>query len=160
MSRKEWLEYHDKIVANELAALKKSPERKDFLVRMLQLMKYKQINNVSDLQKVQDTQLGLFTFENENKERVPIKSLVVINKTQNNFKVYPGSHSVTEFYLFVRQSDDYSVVAFLRNGNVAVAKHIDFTHISFLQNHENLIHLKEMEKELTDNRMVLKKAGL
>jgi len=131
LSVNDWLVYYDDVISNELAALKRSQVRNDFLIRTLRLLNYKYVKNISEIKKEQGTQIGLFSFKDQSENDLAITSLFVVNKSLNHFKIYNGSVGVKEFYLFFRRSDDYSIIAVLRNGDIATVNKINFSQIEF-----------------------------
>ncbi len=160
MSKEEWLSYYDGVVADEINALRRSAPRKEFLVRTLELLKYKQLKDVSEVKKEQGTKIGLFLFLDQDNKQMGITDLLVINKSLNNYKIYEGSKGVMEFYLFLRESDQYSVIALLRNGDVAITDRIDFLKVKFSREKIDQISMKRIDRELLDINLILKKAAL
>ncbi len=69
----------------------------------------------------------------------------MLNKTLNQYKVYDGSNGLMEFYLFLRQSDDYCIFAVIRNGDMGVVSAIDFNNIVFRQEEANELELMKFE---------------
>jgi len=160
LSISDWLIYYDDVISNELQALKRSPIKNDFLIRTLRLLDYKHVKNISEIKKEQGTQIGLFSFQDQSENDLAITSLFVVNKSLNHFKIYNGSVGVKEFYLFFREVDDYSIIAVLRNGDIASMNKLDFKQIEFKQQITNVMSLYRMEKSLTTIDLVLRRSGL
>ena len=147
MSEEEWLIYYDKVLANESKALENTLINSSFIERYLVVKGVKSLKYLEDLKKHQNTQIGRFKFKDETGDDVVITSLIVINKTLEEFKVYEGSKGLMEFYLFLRQSDEYCIVANYRNGDVGTLDHLNFDEIIFMQEAANTIELKRFVKE-------------
>lgn len=145
LTQKEWLEYYDLVLSDEKSALRNSVSSKDKLQRYLDLLEVDRALNIEEVKKFRNTQISRFKFVDYENKDVIITSLIVLNKTLNQYKVYDGSNGLMEFYLFLRQSDDYCIFAVIRNGDIGVVSAIDFNNIVFRQEEANELELMKFE---------------
>jgi hypothetical protein len=149
LSQEEWLAYYDQVLANERLALRNSVGSKDNIQRYLDLLQIDRALNVEEVKKFKNTQISRFKFVDYEHNDVIITSLIVVNKSLNQYKVYDGSNGLMEFYLFLRQSDDYSIFAMIRNGDMGVVSSLDFSKIVFRQEDANEIEILQFEVDFS-----------
>ncbi|MBL4705167.1 MAG: hypothetical protein JKY54_11635, partial [Flavobacteriales bacterium] len=86
--------------------------------------------------------------------------LLVIDKTEKEYAYYRGSTGLKEIILYLKTQNDYSIVGFSFNGDVAILNTVDFSEIAFSANTVNRIKMHRTSKELASIGMILSKCGL
>jgi len=160
MNEKDWLIYYDKVLSDEKSALRNTLVEAHYIQRYIDLLEYREAKNIEDVKKYKDTQVSRFQFRDNQGKDVAITSLIVLNKTLGHYRVYDGSKGLMEFYLFLRQSDEYVVFGMFRNGDIGIAPKLDFDNIFFRQEESNLITLKRFKKDFSDVGDMIKYAKL
>jgi hypothetical protein len=152
-SQEEWLLYYDEVISKEKAALLNGSLNTNYLERILFLSEIDELKSMENIhQNYGDTPSKIhFTGD---KEEVGIKQLYVINHTDKTYKNYKGSNAPMDFFLFYNASDDLSIVAELRNGNLAVLEH--WKAIKVLMEEPLKLNLTVMAKEYSDMYDIIK----
>ncbi len=125
LSRAEWLEYYDKIIADEYYALSNAPLRYDNLVRALSLDSY-EVQAAHGVSVRCDTLVSVAAYcENGDLDRLAIKNLLVVNKETRQIITFKGSLGVNPNLITICPDSRYTIVAELRNGNFGVLNEMD-----------------------------------
>lgn len=121
MSRKQWLEYYDKVIADEKAAFTGAPVTENLLGRYLVINDYIQTGN-SSLIPYDSLPVDVFIdFYDPLGNKCVVKRVFVINTMLKIFSVANGTLGFEPHQLTLGRSSDIVVVVFLRNGQIGVA---------------------------------------
>ncbi|MCH8330077.1 MAG: leucine-rich repeat domain-containing protein [Bacteroidetes bacterium] len=130
MSREEWLEYYDNIIADERFAFDNAPLSILNISRSLQLAGYQK--SFTFLQFQSGTISLKVGFQDTSLKVLPSKKLLVVNISQKTYTVYNGTLSSLPVDIIISRDDDVVILCEIRNGDFAVvdAKTISSTDLS------------------------------
>jgi len=160
MPKVQWLNYYSDILSDEEEALRNSKAYDKYIDRWMQLNQYRNQSDYVSKTKDSSTRMGLFTFRDQDGKNLIVTKLLTIDQTEKEYSYYKGSNGLKELILYLKTQNNYSVVAFMLNGDVAVLDKIDFSNIAFSANTVNSLKLQRTDKELVTLGMVLSKCGL
>lgn len=160
MPKEDWLDYYFNVLSDEEEALRNSKVTYPFIDRWMQLNNYRDRSDYNDKIRDSSTRMGLFTFRDDDGNNMIVTKLLVIDKTEKEYAYYNGSNGLKELILYLKTQNDYSIVGFFFNGDIGVAREIDFSGIAFSANRFNRIKMQRTSKDLASIGMILSKCGL
>jgi Leucine-rich repeat (LRR) protein len=154
MSRKEWLEYYDRVLANEKEALKNAIPHPETFKRALKLSAFKDQLNLTDLLNTPGYKILPSLFKDEEDNMLVVASIILINNTRNTFSTFDGSLGLEAINLYINQNDSYSIVAILRNGDMGVLSSEKFSEIDIKSISEHTFTLVRVSSKLGTMKQV------
>ncbi|MFH2143199.1 MAG: hypothetical protein ABIJ97_12300, partial [Bacteroidota bacterium] len=145
MSKNEWLEYYDKIIANERKALFSSTTTIKIMARSLDIEKYI-YNDIDKLMGSSYIPIPV-SFCNKKKEKLPIRSFAVIDLKDRSYYTFDGNLGIDLQSVFLSESD-IVIITESRNGDIGYITKEDMAKFDLSPNKELIIPLTIIEKNL------------
>lgn len=149
MSMKNWLEYYDKVIADEKQALKNAAPTSELLQRSLVLNGFRNASN--DALNSDTTRMkGIYgMFRDDNNNMVAVLKVILLNMDQKNFRTFEGSTGLRNIRLYFVNNESYSVIAEIRNGDIGVLSPDVFSQMKLFQNKEFIFALKRLPRKIS-----------
>jgi hypothetical protein len=149
MSMKNWLEYYDKVLADEKSALKNAAPSAGLLERHLVLFGYHDATN--DALNSDTTQMkGIYTmFRDDSQNMVAVVKLMLVNMSDHSFRSFEGSLGLKNIRLYISNNTKYAIIAQLRNGDIGILSPEAFMQLKLYQNKEYIFALKRLPRKLS-----------
>jgi hypothetical protein len=160
MSIKNWLDYYDKIIADEPKALYNAPPNLSLFERSLIINGYINANNsalFTDTTKMKGV-YGMFRDDMQN--MVAVTNVVVVNMNDKSFRTYEGSLGLKNIRLYFLVSAKYAIIAELRNGDVGVVRPSAFMQLYLHQNMEAVIPVERVSRKISTIGQIQEMIGL
>lgn len=148
ISKEDWLEYYDKVIANEKKALYASPLTVNNLERNLVLNKYLEVPGSSVVNNdVSARYLGAY-FIDQDSSLLAVAKIIVINNENKTFCEFDGSLGVDASPVMLAPGSSVSIVVQLRNGDMGVLKNETFIKADFKNTTEYTFKVERISKKL------------
>ncbi len=157
MTKAEWLEYYDKIIANERKALSSSTANTKVLSRSLDIEKYI-YSNINQLMSRNYTTVSASFFDKKG-NKLPVVSFVVVDLKERAYYSFKGNLGIDLQSVFLSNSD-IAIIAELRNGDTGYITQEELSKIDFKSGNEYEIKLNIIEKSLSSIGQLYKLLGL
>ncbi|MFH2095665.1 MAG: hypothetical protein ABIJ16_08175, partial [Bacteroidota bacterium] len=156
MSRDEWLEYYDKVIANEKKALFSSSGTVNNLKRSLDLEKY--FNSISE-NRLSNTNNITVSFVNEAGETLPVVSLIFINTSRRCYYTLKGTLGLIPQLVYLDKMN-MEVIAELRNGDIAYIGKKELIPMDLIPGKTHALPMKVIDKKLCTVGQLIELFGL
>lgn len=154
MSRKAWLDYYDKVLADEQEALNNAAPVFSLVKRSLILNNYTDASLQplpADTTRMKGVH-GLFRDEQNN--RIAVTRIMLLNLTDKTFRVFEGSLGLKTIRLYLDPLASYAMIAEIRNGDVGILTASMYADLSLRQNMECLFTLKRLSSKISSIRQI------
>lgn len=149
MTIKNWLEYYDKVIADEQSALKNAGPTSTLLERSLVINHFRDASNeplLSDTTKMKGV-YGLFRDEQQN--MVVVLKVLLLNLDEKSFRTFEGSLGLKSIRLYFDQGAKYAIIAAMRNGDMGVLPPAAYSQTPLIQNMEVIFTLKRLPYKIS-----------
>ncbi len=149
MSMKNWMEYYDKVLADEQQALKNAAPSATLLERSLVLNGYR--NATNDALKSDTTQMkGIYgMFRDDERNMVAVIRVVLVDLDNKNFRTFEGSVGLKNIRMYFLNGAKYGIIAEMRNGDIGVLTPEALSQIPLFQNKEYIFVLKRLPRKIS-----------
>lgn len=163
LSQEEWLNYYDKLIADEFSILRKSALNKEFVQRALSLKNYTTnqifIAQNSSLVTINNNSRLSANFINKNgKGKLAVASFFIIDNRTKRLLQYTGSLGVTPETLFLKQFASNTIIVELRNGDFGVVSSKQIDTLKILPDQTYDLEVTVFDKNLDTIETLLKAA--
>lgn len=149
MSMKVWLEYYDRVIADEPAALKNAIPGAGLFERSLQINAYANANN-SPLSSDTSITKGVYAmFRDDQGAMVIVTKVIAINLTEKSYRTFEGSLGLKNIRMYFNPGARYAIIAQIRNGDIGTIGQDDFMQIALIQNKEYILTLNRMPGKIS-----------
>jgi hypothetical protein len=135
MSKEEWLQYYDDIIANEQKAIDNSSLSIAYILRGLVLRGYNASGN-NNVRPIQNNTVsngyGYKTFnvdfvDSKDGEKLAVSNIMILDNKNKSISQINGTLGLSPNFITIQQFSSYSILVELRNGNwgVVSAEEID-----------------------------------
>ncbi|PKP03825.1 MAG: hypothetical protein CVU11_06840 [Bacteroidetes bacterium HGW-Bacteroidetes-6] len=130
MSQKQWLDYYDRVIADEKSAFTGASVTENLLGRYLVINNYIQSFSTALLPYDSLPVDALVDFADPIGNKCVVKKIFLINTMLKVFSIAEGTLGFEPHQLEIGKSTDMIVVVFLRNGQVGVADRASYSQLS------------------------------
>ncbi len=159
MSRADWLEYYDKVIADETEALNNAAPELSLLQRSLVLSKFEEAPPDTLLSDTSHRKVVYGVFCDEQQNRLAVTRGLVVNLDDKLFRVFEGSLGLKNIQLCVSLNKRYAIIADIRNGDVGVMSPILLDEMALRQNMERVFALKRVSRKISSIRQIRELIG-
>lgn len=149
MGVKNWLEYYDKVIADEQSALKNAAPTMALLQRSLLINHFHEAENeplLSDTNQMKGV-YGLFRDQQMN--NVAVLKVLLLNMDEKSFRSFEGSLGLKSIRMYFKQGSKYTLIAEMRNGDIGVMSGEAFSQIILHHNMELTFTLKRLPYKIS-----------
>ena len=172
LTKEEWLNYYDKVIANEKKAMGNASANINNIERSIKLDGYssnylwvssnRSLPESSASVPIKDSVLvGSIKslFQNKDSNMVAVKRILIINKDNKTYQVYEGSLGINIIRLNLVQGSNVDIIAQLRNDDIGYVKSGTFKKIEFPKNKKYKFTLNTVNAKIATVQMLRMELG-
>ncbi len=160
MTRDEWLEYYDEVVANEKQAVYNAKPSIRMLRRVMEMSGYGRSQHLTlvldDIKPIET----YVSFIDQSEKKLPMNKIFVINKKNKSFAIYDGTLGVKPNKLFLGNSKHLCILGEHRNGDIVAIQSGKLLNEQFDYGKKKDLSVKRYSRKISDVGQIVKELGL